>query len=89
MMSSVCAVVSNRPRQSGPSSLSLITSLSVLVLFLHVVTLAVHSFTDSLFTGVNSPESALGFFIHERMSEHVVERGGEVGLQLFMSVFSV
>ena len=38
--------------------------------------------TDSLFT-----ESALP--VSSSVSEHVVEEGGEVGLQLFMSVFSV
>lgn len=54
-----------------------------------------HSFTDSLSTGCKQSRVlhcvSASFFIREWkwMSEHVVEEGGEVGLQLFMSVFSV
>lgn len=75
--SSVCAIGSNSSHRSGPSPLSLITALSVKVLFSTswLPSLCSHSLTHYVFAS---------FFIHEWkwMSEHVVEEGGEVGLQL-------
>lgn len=88
MMISVCAVVSNSARQSGRSSLSLITSLSVLVLFLRTIT--PHCALTHWLTAKQSRVCTV--FLHPwvKVSERTcVEGGGEVGLQLFMSVFSV